>query len=91
MNALLNILKSFGSVVLTLAKKTSPKQAYTLLILIVVGIFGYLFWDKFLDYKLATLERPVPSLVQNEKEVSTPEKVQRITPKVVNVTAKGTE
>ncbi|MBK7381701.1 MAG: hypothetical protein IPJ03_22435 [Ignavibacteriales bacterium] len=61
-----------------------------LVMLITLGA-GYLFYDRYLDFKLATLDRPVPSLVQNEKEVTTPEKVQRITPKVVNVTAKGTE
>ncbi|MBK7380737.1 MAG: hypothetical protein IPJ03_17405 [Ignavibacteriales bacterium] len=61
-----------------------------LVMLITLGA-GYLFYDRFLDYKLATLERPVPSLAQNEKEITTPEKVQRITPKVTNVTAEGTE
>lgn len=91
MNALLDILKSVGSVVQTLAKKISAKQAFILLTIIVVGGLGYLFWDRFWDYKLATFEKPVASVQENKEEISNPEKVQRITPKIIDTTAEGTK
>jgi pantothenate kinase len=87
MNALLNIIPNL----ISLIKELPLKNKMIILVMLITLGGGYLFYDRYLDFKLATLDRPVPSLVQNEKEVSTPEKVQRITPKVVNVTAKGTE
>ena len=84
MSALLQILSNF----LSLIKDLPLKNKMIILVMLIILGGGYLFYDRYLDYKLATFEKPSPSTV-TEKISVTSHKVARITSKTEKITAQG--
>ena len=88
MNALLQIIPNL----INLIKELPLKNKMIILIMLISLGGGYLFYDRYLDYKLATFEKPSPQQT-TDKTIKTdePQLVERIAPKVGKTIARASE
>jgi len=82
MNALLQIIPNL----ISLIKELPLKNKMIIMVLLIFLGGGYLFYDRYLDYKLATYEKPTAS-VEEKKTTGISTKVERINKTTVKIIA----